>query len=110
MTENPKILNNGSPSRAAIYVSQIAKETVSISRQVEACQKLLSEKGFIFSGDLFLEKEGNDHIEELVRARARSQRFDYLVSYLLCPGKSPGFSIGMITCWNVQNFLRKPTQ
>ena len=98
------------PVGPPIYVSQIAKETVSISRQVEACQKLLSEKGFIFSGDLFLEKEGNDHIEELVRARARSQRFDYLVSYLLCPGKSPGFSIGMINLLEYPNFLRKPTQ
>ena len=94
---------------AAIYVSQAAKQEVSISKQVEACQKFLNEKGFIFSGDLFLEKEGTDHIDELVRARARSQRFDYLASYLLCPSKSPGFSIGMIVGWHVQNFLRKPT-
>ncbi len=95
---------------AAIYVSQEAKQEVSISKQVEACQNFLSEKGFIFSGDLFLKKEGTDHIDELVRARARSQRFDYLASYLLCPSKSPGFSIGMIVGWNVQNFLRKPIQ
>jgi hypothetical protein len=79
---------------AAIYVSQEAKQEVSISKQVDACQKFLSEKGFIFSGDLFLKKEGVDHIDELVRARARSRRFDYLASYLLCPSKSPGFFIG----------------
>ena len=110
MAENPKKLNNGSPSKAAIYVSQIAKETVSISRQVDACQKFLSEKGFIFSGDLFLKKEGTEHIDELVRARARSQRFDYLATYLLCPSKLPGFSIGMIVGWSNENFLRKPIQ
>ena len=95
---------------AAIYVSQEAKQEVSISRQVEACQKFLSEKGFKFSGDLFLEKEGTDHIDELVRARALSQRFDYLASYILCPSKSPGFSIGMIVGWNVKNFIEKPNK
>ena len=90
---------------AAIYVSQEAKQEVSISRQVEACQNFLTEKGLKFSGDLFLKKEGNDHIDELIRARARSRRFDYLASYLLCPSKSPGFFIGMIVGWHVQNFL-----
>ncbi len=101
---------NKNAQLAAIYVSDEAKKEVNISKQVEACQKFLSEKGFKFSGDLFLKKEGTDHIDELVRARARSRRFDYMVSYLLCPGKSPGFFIGMIVCWNAQNFLIKPIQ
>ena len=85
----------------AIYVSQRAKKEVSISRQVEACQKFLCEKGFVFSGDLFLQKDGTD-ITELLRARARSNKFDFVVSYLLCRGKSEGYFIGMIACWNIQ--------
>ena len=86
---------------AAIYVSQSAKEEVSIAKQIEACQKFLDNQGLLFSGDLFLEKDGTD-ITELLRARARSNKFDFVVSYLLCRGKSEGYFVGMIACWNIQ--------
>ena len=95
---------------AAIYVSESAKQQVSIAKQIEACQKFLSGQGLLFSGDLFIQKEGTEYIDELIRARALSQRFDYMVSYLLCPGESEGYFIGIIACWNVQNFPRKPTK
>ena len=90
---------------AAIFVSDKAKKEVIISRQVEKCQKFLNDRGLIFSGDLFIQKEGTDYIYELIRARALSRRFHYMVSFLLCPGESEGFSIGVIMCWNVKNFL-----
>ena len=86
---------------AAIYVSQSAAQEVSIAKQIEACQKYLNSQGILFSGDLFLQKDGTD-ITELLRARARSNKFDFVVSYLLCRGKSEGYFIGMIVCWNIQ--------
>ena len=101
---------NKSSQLAAIYVSQEAKQQVSFFKQVETCQNFLRENGFKFSGDLFVKKEGNDHIDELVRARACSQRFDYLVCYLLFPTKSPGFFMGLVMCWSAQNFQGKTIQ
>ena len=86
---------------AAIYVSQSATQEVSIAKQIEACQKYLNSQGLLFSGDLFLQKDGTD-ITELLRARARSNKFDFVVSYLLCRGKSEGYFIGMIACWNIR--------
>ena len=90
---------------AAIYVSQSAKREVSVAKQIVSCQKFLSDKDMQFSGDLFMEKEGMDYIVELIRARALSRRFDYLVSFLLCPSESKGFSMGVIVGWKVENFL-----
>lgn len=90
---------------AAIYVSDEAKKEVNISRQVEACQKFLNDRGLIFSGDLFIQKEETEYINELIRARALSRRFHYVVSFLLCPSESKGFSIGVIASWSVENFL-----
>lgn len=90
---------------AAIYVSQAAKLQVSIAKQIEACQKFLTERGLLFSGDIFIQKEGTEYIDELIRARALSRRFQYMISYLLCPSESKEFSIGVIAAWNVKNFL-----
>ena len=90
---------------AAIYVSETAKQVVNISKQIEACQKFLNDRGLQFSGDLFIQKEGTEYIDELIRARALSRRFHYMVSFLLCPSKSESFSIGVIASWSVKNFL-----
>ncbi len=90
---------------AAIYVSDEAKKEVAISRQVEECQKFLSDRGMLFSGDLFIAKEGAECINELIRARATSGRFQYMISYLLYPSKSKEIFLGVIIAWNVKNFL-----
>ena len=51
---------------AAIYVSQEAKQEVSILKQIEACQKFLNSQGLKFSGDLFLAKDESEFTDDLI--------------------------------------------
>jgi len=102
--QTTSILNKNA-QLAAIYISDEAKKEVNISRQVKACQEFLNDHGLVFSGDLFIQKEGTEYIDDLIRAQALSQRFEYMISYILCPTKSKEIFIGVITGWNVKNFL-----
>jgi hypothetical protein len=95
---------------AAIYVSQEAKQEVSILKQIEACQKFLNSKGLKFSGDLFLAKDESEFTDDLISSCVRSHRFHYLSSYLLFQGQSKGHFIVLVTCWDARNFLTKSSQ
>lgn len=95
---------------AAIYVSQEAKQEVSILKQIEACQKFLNSHELKFSGDLFLAKDESEFTDDLIAGCVRSHRFHYLASYLLFQGQSKGHYIGMVICWDARNFLRKSSQ
>ena len=108
--QTQKPVNNTEFKFAAIYVSEDYKKEASISKQVHACESFLKSQGLIFSGDMFLKKEGTEYIDKLSRARAWSRRFDFLVSYTLCRGKGQGYFIGLIACWNVNNFLNFPKE
>jgi hypothetical protein len=66
------MINIKTSKLAAIYVSEEFKQQVSITHQIETCQKFLSENHLIFSRDLFLEKRGNGPINQLDRARAKA--------------------------------------
>ena len=87
---------------AAIYVSTIfhkSNKENNIAKQVGACKNFIDAQGWAFSGDLFVRKDETACIDKLARARARSQCFDYIISYV-----SSNSEIDVIACLDAQTY------
>ncbi len=76
---------------AAIYLFGTKESTAEqrISTQVIACKNFIDSQGWVFSGDLFVERKASGNIDRLARARAWFQRFDYIVSYVQLINSQP---------------------
>lgn len=93
--------------RVAIYIFiQRNDRKLVVSRQVKTCQKFLEKQKWVFSGDLFAERQGTQQIARLAHARAWSKRFDYIVSYLpFNQNRESSEEIGgIIACLDAQTF------
>ena len=87
---------------AAIYLTitpEQSREKHSVTEQVLACKNFIEKQGWVFSGEIFVKKNGMIYIDALVRARAWSH-FDYLVSFITLSDPD----IRVISWWDAKQY------
>lgn len=106
--KNQVLIEVPSLTLAAIYISNaqsVSNKKFTIAEQVKACKDFIERRGWAFSGDLFVKKNGTDYIDALVRARAWFH-FDYVIGYI----SSSGPEMGLIACFDAKQYAlsKKP--
>ena len=96
--------------KAAIIIYAGFKELkeLSIAIQVEACNSFIMRQGWMIS-DLYFERNDKACINCLARARAWSNQFDYVVSYVNFAHASMGDNQdigGIIACLDAESYAK----
>lgn len=81
-----------------IYPSPEGNPSVNIQEQVQACKRFIDEKHWTLS-DTFIEEKESESMIPLIRSRAMSEAFDYVVSFVNCtPVNCSNRHTGVIVC------------
>lgn len=86
--------------KAAIYIypNPEGNPSVTIQDQIQSCKRFIDEKHWALS-DTFIEEKESESMLPLIRSRAMSKAFDYVVSFVNCtPVNCPNSRTGVIIC------------